>query len=127
MVFDPNQKKFTSDYQRKVWQIGTHIIPLDVSLLNITDSDTREGCMQFYNCIMEIVTDMYNNWEEYVEAFYKQFNSDDLIKEKYNKLMKSLKSGKDFALICYEKDYIHCHRYLLAQKFIEQGIEWKEI
>jgi uncharacterized protein YeaO (DUF488 family) len=68
-----------------------------------------------------------NNWEEYVEAFYKQFNSDELIKEKYNKLMKSLKSGKDFALICYEKDYIHCHRYLLAQKFIEQGIEWKEI
>lgn len=26
-----------------------------------------------------------------------------------------------------EKDYLHCHRYLLAQYFMEKGIEWKEI
>ena len=65
MIFDPNLKQFASDYQRKVWQIGTHIVPLDVSLINIIDSDTREGCTQFYNGIREIITDMYNNWEEY--------------------------------------------------------------
>jgi hypothetical protein len=65
MIFDPNLKQFAGDYQRKVWQIGTHIVPLDVSLNNITDSYTREGCTQFYNGITEIITDMYNNWEEY--------------------------------------------------------------
>jgi uncharacterized protein YeaO (DUF488 family) len=66
-----------------------------------------------------------NNWDEYVNAFYEQLNT--TMKNTFNKLLKALQDGKDFALICYEKDYVHCHRYLLAQKYVEQNIEWKEI
>ncbi|MHB1484881.1 MAG: hypothetical protein ACYCYI_09480 [Saccharofermentanales bacterium] len=65
MIFDPNQTRFASDYQRKVWQVGTHIIPLDISLAKITDAEMREGCTQFYNSTIEILSDMYDNWKEY--------------------------------------------------------------
>mgnify|MGYP002507834462 CR=1 FL=1 len=48
------------------------------------------------------------------------------MKNKMQSLLKYLQAGGDLILICYEKDYLHCHRYLLAKWFIEQGIEWKE-
>jgi uncharacterized protein (DUF488 family) len=42
-------------------------------------------------------------------------------------LLTELKNGKDICLICYEKDYVHCHRYLIAQWVAEHGIEWTEL
>ena len=43
-----------------------------------------------------------------------------------DKLYLKLSQGEDYALICYEKDYIHCHRYLIAKYLESKGIEWKE-
>ena len=67
MNFDVNQTEFTNDYQRIIWQYGTHIVPPEVSLADVEDEETCEGCMQIYNCTMEILEDMYNNPEEYIE------------------------------------------------------------
>lgn len=67
MVFDLNQTEFSSDYQRIIWQFGTHIMPLDVSLADVDDPEIREGCMQIYDCTMEILADMYKHPEDYKE------------------------------------------------------------
>ena len=67
MLFNPNQTEFSSDYQRTIWQYGTHIVPLDVSLADVEDEETCEGCRQIYDCIIEILEDMYNHPEEYTE------------------------------------------------------------
>ena len=67
MLFNPNQTEFTSDVQRIIWQFGTHIVPPEASLADVEDEETREGCMQIYDCTMEILADMYNHPEEYKE------------------------------------------------------------
>jgi len=72
MFFDPNQTEFISDYQRTIWQYGIQIVPIEASLVGIVDEETREGCTQIYNCVMEILTDMYSGTGEYTErpAYY---------------------------------------------------------
>lgn len=67
MIWDVNQTEFISDKQRVVWQCGTHIVPLEVSLADVEDEETREGCMQIYDCTMEILVDMYTHPDEYKE------------------------------------------------------------
>jgi hypothetical protein len=63
--FDPEQTEFASDYQRRVWNIGVHIVPLDVSLADVTDPETCEACMQIYDFTTDLISDMYENWEDY--------------------------------------------------------------
>ena len=46
MIFDVNQTEFVSEKQKEVWQTGTHIVPLEVSLADVKDEETREGCRQ---------------------------------------------------------------------------------
>jgi hypothetical protein len=65
LIFDPNQKQFSSDYQRRIWRIGTHVVPIEITLAEICDPEIREICNQYYKCITEILTDMYVNWHEY--------------------------------------------------------------
>ena len=65
LCFDVNQIEFANDYQREVWKLGIHVVPLDVSLADIPDSETREGCTQVYQCTMEMLTDMYMNTADY--------------------------------------------------------------
>ena len=67
MIFDPNQTEFLNDSQRAVWMYGTHIVPLEVSLKDIDDEETREGCTQIYDCSMEILEDLYNHSDEIIE------------------------------------------------------------
>ncbi|MCL2514007.1 MAG: hypothetical protein FWF08_08905, partial [Oscillospiraceae bacterium] len=67
LFFNPNQTEFSNGYQRVVWQYGLHIVPPEVSLADVEDGETREGCMQIYDCTMEILADMYNRTEEYTE------------------------------------------------------------
>lgn len=68
-----------------------------------------------------------NDWDYYTKQFtYEMENRIDM-KNKINSLLKYLQSGKDVILICFKKDYLHCHRYLLAQYFVNKEIKWKEI
>jgi len=66
MIFDVNQTAFVSDKQKEVWQTGTHIVPPEVSLADVKDEETREGCRQIYDCIMEILEEMYAHADDYV-------------------------------------------------------------
>ena len=66
MIFDVNQTEFVSEKQKEVWQAGTHIVPLEVSLADVKDEETREGCRQIFDCIMEILTELYENDDSYV-------------------------------------------------------------
>ncbi len=63
-----------------------------------------------------------NNWCWYVENFYNEMDQKTL-----KKLSNVLHEGKKVCLICYEKDYEHCHRSLIGQYFQEEGIEWEEL
>ena len=65
MIFDPNQTEFADDCQRKVWQYGINIVPPEVSLADIEDEETREGCMQIYNYTMEVLESVWNHPEDY--------------------------------------------------------------
>ena len=68
-----------------------------------------------------------NNWEKYVEKFNLQMQEDKIMDIMLDKLYLKLRQGKDYALICYEKDYIYCHRYLIAKYLESKGIEWREV
>lgn len=67
------------------------------------------------------------DWDTYVIRFKEQMNSDETMKKYLNYLLDKLQQGKDYALICYEKDYTYCHRSLLAEWFKDKDIECKEL
>lgn len=67
MFFNPNQSEFSGENQHVIWQFGTHIVPLNISLADVDDLETKEGCIQIYDCTMEILSDMYNNPDWYKE------------------------------------------------------------
>lgn len=67
-----------------------------------------------------------NNWDNYTNKFIYEMNNRMDMKKKINSLLGFLQKGNDVILICFEKEYIHCHRYLLAQYFVKHGIRWKE-
>ncbi|GHU38331.1 hypothetical protein FACS1894105_12100 [Clostridia bacterium] len=81
MIFDVNQTEFVSNYQKEVWVLGTHVIPLDVSLAKINDPELAEWCKQVYAVTMEILTDMYDNPQDYdcaipniyLELFFRRY------------------------------------------------------
>jgi len=66
MIFDCNQTEFVSDRQKEIWRTVNHIVPLEVSLADISDEEVREGCTQIYSCILEILLDMYEHTEDYL-------------------------------------------------------------
>ena len=66
------------------------------------------------------------DWEIYIINFNLEMENRKDSQEMLQRLLRILKKENDICLICYEKDYLHCHRYLLAQWFISHGIEWKE-
>ena len=68
-----------------------------------------------------------NDWDKYVERFNLQMIEDITMNDMLNKIYLYLSKGKNYALICYEKDYTKCHRYLIAKYLESKGIEWKEI
>lgn len=69
-----------------------------------------------------------NDWEKYVEKFTKQMNRPKSDCNRYLGLIERyLKRGDKICLVCYEKDYEHCHRYLIAKELMRRGIEWKEV
>lgn len=66
------------------------------------------------------------DWDKYCLEFNKEMKNENFIKD-FSKLIEYIKSDdKDVAIICMEKDYLHCHRYLEAQEAVKNGIEWKE-
>jgi len=66
--FDPNQVDFPSPRHRDIWDEGRRIVPLEVSLEDIDDPETVEGCTQIYNWTRAYFEAIY----EYPERFAGQ-------------------------------------------------------
>ncbi len=61
--------------------------------------------------------------------FYEIIFAEEMKEMEYSLVdyLKDLRNGTNFTFICYEKDNAFCHRRLLAEWFVERGIEWKEL
>lgn len=69
----------------------------------------------------------YNDWETYTKNFQKEMEERKDLKDMLSKLEAFLKNDNDVYLLCYEKDYTKCHRYLIAKYLETKGIPWKEL
>ena len=65
MIFNVNQTEFSNKFQKDIWELGKTVLPLEITLAGIDDSEMREGCTQIYNFSQELLEDMYNNPEKY--------------------------------------------------------------
>lgn len=63
--FDVNQTEFPNERIKEIWFLGKNIVPIEISLADITDTEMREGCTQIYQFTREIFSDMYNKPEQY--------------------------------------------------------------
>ena len=72
-MFDINQTEFLSDRQKEVWRVGRAIIPIDISLADITDPEMQEGCTQIYNWTHEYLEALYRNPERFKGTAYRMF------------------------------------------------------
>lgn len=69
-----------------------------------------------------------NDWDEYKRSFKKEMLKKGTECKRYFELVKRhIEKGNNLCLICYEKDYKHCHRYIIAKELEKRGIEWKEL
>jgi uncharacterized protein YeaO (DUF488 family) len=65
-----------------------------------------------------------NDWNVFAVKFYEEMNLN------MTGILQTLARASktyDICLLCYEKDYKHCHRTLLAQWFIDNGFSCSEI
>ena len=58
-IFDVNQTDFSDEQSKEIWFIGKSIVPLEISLADISDAEMREGCTQIHKFISEMLWDMY--------------------------------------------------------------------
>ena len=65
MRFEPNQVDFPSPRHKAIWDEGRRIVPLEVSLADITDPEMIEGCTQIYNWTQEYFAAIYANPEQF--------------------------------------------------------------
>lgn len=66
------------------------------------------------------------DWEDF-EYYFKEEMKKDPMLTALRQLYKRLKSGEDIILVCYEKDYMFCHRRLIGEFLAQFGIEYKEL
>lgn len=68
-----------------------------------------------------------DNWDMYVKRFMKQIKTNPT-KRYIKDVVSYLKKDNDLVLLCFEKDYTKCHRYLLVKYIKEKyNITWEEI
>ena len=60
MIFDKNQTEFKDCIQEKVWELGTRLLPLDITLPYVPD-EYKSACEDLYNFTHDILVDMYEN------------------------------------------------------------------
>jgi len=61
MLFDVNQTEFPTQRHKAIWNEGRQVVPLEVSLADITDPEMREGCTQIYNWTREYFEKIYED------------------------------------------------------------------
>lgn len=61
MHFDLNQEVFENKTKKAIWLFGRDLVPLEVSLANISDERDKEGYTQVYRYTHNLFSDMYEN------------------------------------------------------------------
>ena len=80
MKFDINQTEFPSPKHKSIWDLWRQIVPLDISLADISDHEMREGCTQIYNWTQEYLEAMYNNPDKYRKGIdFSAYELDNII------------------------------------------------
>lgn len=64
MKFDKNQKTFENYMQERIWEYGTRLVPLDITLPYVSDT-LRDSCIDLYNFNSNLLEDMYHHYDEY--------------------------------------------------------------
>jgi len=64
MIFDKNQIVFKDCIQERVWELGTALLPLEVTLPFVPD-EYKSACEDLYHFTCNILTDMYENPDEF--------------------------------------------------------------
>ena len=59
-MFDKNQTIFKDCIQEKIWEIGTGLLPLDITLPYVP-AEYKSACEDLYNFTYNLLTDMYEN------------------------------------------------------------------
>lgn len=68
------------------------------------------------------------DWARYTLLFNREKALDKKYREYIDRLAVAVNSGKKFALVCYEKDYLNCHRSLVAEDIKRRyNINWEEM
>ena len=60
MIFDKNLTVFKDCIQEKVWEIGTNLLPLDITLPYVPN-EYKSACEDFYNFTYNLLVNMYEN------------------------------------------------------------------
>lgn len=70
----------------------------------------------------------HEDWVNFKTNFINEIGQREELKYNINKIIKALNKGLDVCLVCYERNYFMCHRYLLAQHIISLcDCEYKEL
>lgn len=74
--------------------------------------------------LLKLYKDNKITWEDYKKGYLAQLqvNNKGILE-----LQKLLNNGKDVTIYCYEKDFINCHRSIIAELFRKLGYEVIEI
>lgn len=66
------------------------------------------------------------NWRKYVIKYCNELKNNERAIKFINELIDRLNNGEDICLVCYERNFKRCHRYILAKIFMRKNIKWKE-
>jgi hypothetical protein len=117
MIFDKNQKEFLSETHKAIWDAGTHIIPIEVTIPHEINDKLPpyliESCFQFYKYILHLLSDIYENPDVY-EPFQFQ---DRRISIQY----KFIVPFADFGLVGEAgEDFLIINRSVFDKLFLKQ-------
>lgn len=66
------------------------------------------------------------NWSDYREIYLQEASNSNTFISEMQEIIKYLNEEKNVFLVCYEKDYINCHRSILKEIFQYNNIECEE-
>lgn len=66
------------------------------------------------------------DWNNYQKAYIKEKENDLNFKKELLKIKEKLDNNEDVFIVCHEKDYKHCHRYLILNYFKKLGYSAEE-
>lgn len=112
-------------YFAKLRKLPTDIVPISISRFPPKNVHVHECKLLAPSPQLLRSYKATGDWNAYVTTY----NNTVLSTLSPHGLIESLKiisNGQNFALVCFEKDYLHCHRSLVAEWLKSSGYEVKE-